>query len=212
MARARCGSAVTRTLLLAAAVLALAARHGLPQERTALLRIRLGKDTTISGVRCAPTGRARAAVFASGRLSSCPLASDTVIAQHPLAAGTWIDLTEDRALRSVWLSRDTELQGHPCKGTGYKGWSTEFYHSGRLRLCYPARETIIDGVPCRGASFRAELFGITQVVFHESGQLRSCSVARDLDRNGIRFRKRDRIELDVQGRAARSQEPPHDER
>ena len=165
--------------------------------------MRLETDTTISGVRCAPTGRAKAAVFASGRLAACPLASDTVIAQHRFEARTWIYLTDAGALRAVWLNRDTELQGHLCKGTGYKGWSTEFHHAGTLKLCYPAREMIIDGVPCRGASFWAELLGITQVEFHEGGQLRSCSVAREIDRDGIHFRKRDRIELDERGRVAK---------
>jgi hypothetical protein len=204
--------AVTKALLLAAAVMALAARGSLSQGRTALLRIKIEKDTTIGGVRCAPTGRARASVFSSGQLESCPLASDTIISDHRFEAGTWIHLTEDGTLRAVWLNHDTDLQGHRCKGTGYKGWSTEFHPSGTLRLCYPAREAIIDGIPCRGASFWAELVGITQVVFHESGQLRSCSVARDIERDGIRFGKRDRIELDVRGRATRIQEPPNNQR
>jgi hypothetical protein len=201
-----------KTLRLAAALLAVAAGHGLPQERTPLLRIQIEKDTTIGGVRCAPTGRARAAIFSSGQLASCPLASDTVISHHRLAARTWVSLTEEGALRAVWLNQDAELQGHLCKGTGYQGWSTEFYHAGTLRLCYLANETIIDGVPCRGASFWAEVFGSTQVVFHENGRLQSCSVALDIDRDGIRFRKRDRIELDASGRVARIQEQPHNGR
>ena len=195
-----------KTLRLAAALLALAAGHALPQEHTSLLRIKIEKDTTISGVHCAPTGRARAAIFSSGQLASCPLASDTVISNHRLAARTWVYLTEEGALRAVWLDHDVVLQGHLCKGTGYQGWSTEFYPAGTLRLCYLTNETTIDGVPCRGASFWAELFGSTQVVFHENGQLQSCSVARDIDRDGIRFQKRDRIELDAAGRVV----PPRD--
>ena len=199
-------------LRLAVTVLALAAGDILSQEPTPLLRMQLAKDTTISGVRCAPTGRARAAIFSSGQLESCPLASDTVISRHRLAAGTWIHLTEDGTLRAVWLNRDTELQGHLCKGTGYKGWSTEFHRTGTLRLCYPPSETIIDGVPCRGASFWAELLGSTQVVFHERGPLRSCSVARDMERDGVRLGKQARIELDTAGRVVRIRKQPHDER
>jgi hypothetical protein len=200
-----------KILLFAAAVVVLAARHGFAQERTSLLRIQIEKDTTISGVRCAPTGRASAALFPSGQLASCPLASDTVISRHRLSAGTWIYLTEDGALRAIWLDADARLQGHLCKGTGYKGWSTEFYHTGTLRLCYLAKETMIDGVPCRGASFWAELFGSTQVVFHEDGHLQSCSLARAIERGGIPFGKRDRIQVDARGRATRMQNPPHNE-
>ena len=203
---------MTNPCLLAVTVLALAPGHGLSQEGTPLLRMQLAKDTTISGVRCAPTGNARAAIFSSGQLESCPVASDTVISRHRLAAGTWVHLTEDGTLRAVWLNRDTELQGHLCKGTGYKGWSTEFHRAGTLRLCYPASDTIIDGVPCRGASFWAELLGSTQVVFHENGRLLSCSVARDIDRDGVRLRKRDRIELDTAGRVVRIRKQPNGER
>ena len=203
---------MNQTLLLALAALAFTARGAPPQEGTAILRMKLERDTTIDGIRCAPTGRAMASVFSRGGLASCPIAQDSMIANHHFAAGTWIYLTEERTLRAVWLNRDTELQGVSCKGAGYKGWSTEFYRSGALKLCYPAREMTVDGVPCRKASFWAELFGSTQAVFHETGHLRSCSLAAPFERPGVRFEKRDRIDIGVDGRVTKIAKPPHDER
>jgi hypothetical protein len=189
---------MSKIAVLAVAVLASLASG--QSQKPPLIRIQISTDTSISGVRCAPTGRAKAELFTSGQLASCPLASDTVISGHRLAAGTWIDLTEDGALRAVWLNHDTVIGELLCKGTGYKGWSTGFHPSGALRVCFLVNDAILDGIPCRGGSFLAELRGTTQVILHENGRLRSCSVARDIERDGVRFGKRDRIELDSSGR------------
>jgi hypothetical protein len=80
----------------------------------------------------------------------------------------------------VWLPHDTVLQGLPCKGTGYKGWSVRFLAGGALASCFLTREHTIDGVPCRAGAFLTELTGSTQVTLHPSGRLRSCRLSRDV--------------------------------
>lgn len=172
------------------------------------IRVRLSKDTVIAGVRCGPTGRAYAVLFADGALNECPLAADTVIAGHAVPRGTWILLDPARTLRSGWLPRDTDLQGIPCKGNGYKSWHVRFRPDGRLQDCFLSREATIDGVPCKSASFLTELTGSTQVSVHPNGRLWSCRVARDVARNGITVPRGERITLTDAGAIVTGPAPP----
>ncbi len=163
-------------------------------------RVRLVNDTVIAGVHCAPTGRAYAVIHVNGSLDECPVANDTVIAGHALPRLTWLRLLDDRTLDGAWLPEDTELQGVQCKGSGYKGWSVRFYHTGQLSSCYPAIEQTIDGVPCRGAAFLTELTGPTQIALHADGRLRSCRLARSIERDGVKYKGGRRITLTPEGR------------
>lgn len=169
------------------------------QTGTAVSHRRLEQSITVSGVDCAATGKAHAGFFADGRLESCPIARDTTIGGHTLPTGTWIYLTQTGVLRRAWLRRDTLLQGHRCKGTGYKGWSVEFHPSARLSMCYLASEQLVDGVPCRAGSFWGEVTGGVKTWFHENGKLRSCSLASAHTHTGARYEARTRIELDPSG-------------
>jgi hypothetical protein len=162
-------------------------------------RIRISRDTVVTGVRCASTGKAYAELYANGGLVECPIAADTVIAGHALPRGTWIRLHEDRGLDGAWLPRDTELQGLPCKGTGYKGWAVRFHADGRLSLCYLSREATIDGIPCRAGKFTTELTGSTQVQLHPNGRLRACRLADAVTRRGVTLRRGVRIVLSPTG-------------
>jgi hypothetical protein len=162
-------------------------------------RIRLSRDTVVASVHCGPTGRAYAELYDNGGLVECPLAADSVIEGHALPKGTWIRLLQHRALDGAWLPRDTELQGLPCKGTGYKGWSVRFHADGKLALCFLARETTIDGIPCRAGSFRVELSGSTGVALHPNGRLSTCRLSRDVTRDGMTVRRGKHIHLTPAG-------------
>lgn len=187
-------------LLFAVAPLSLA-RRVLAQTGESV-RVRLRADTVISGVRCAPTGRAYAVIHPNGSLDECPLAADTVIGGHALPRGTWLRLREDRSLDGVWLPHDVELQRVPCKGTGYKGWSVRFAADVRLASCYLAHDAVIDSVPCRGAAFLTELRGSSQVTLYANGRLASCRAARSFSLNGRQYRVGDRIVLDDKDESA----------
>jgi hypothetical protein len=154
---------------------------------------------TVDGVSCAPTGRTSAGIFASGRLHACPVARDTTIEGQRFPAGTWIYLTEDRSLWRAWLIRDTDLSRVRCKGTGFQGWSVEFHPGGMLAMCYLAGEQTLDGVPCREGSFWGEVTGGVKVHFHPNGRLRTCQLARAHTQGGVKYGRRDRIELDTAG-------------
>lgn len=157
-------------------------------------RIKFLKDTLIGTVHCAPTGKAYAVIHPNGIIDECPLARDTVIDGHALPRGTWIQLNPDAMLVSAWLPRDTELQGVPCKGSGYKGWSVRFHADGQLALCFLSRDADIDGVPCLGGTFWRELRGSTGVSLQANGRLRSCRLSRSATVDGKPYPKGARIE------------------
>jgi hypothetical protein len=167
----------------------------LPAQEDSIVRRRLDLPETVSGVRCDRTGRAYAEFFQSGALRSCPLASDTTIQGHAFVAGSWITIDQRGRLTHAWLSRDTQLGGHLCHGTGYKGFSVEFRDDGTLRLCYLARDTIIHGVPCIHGSFWTEILGgsRTAVTFWPDGSLAACQLSRDARISGVTYRKRTRV-------------------
>lgn len=191
-----------RRLTIALVLLASSAgeRAPLPAQPASTVRVRFAHDTVVAGVSCGPTGRAYAVLFTDGRLEECPLAVDTVIAGHLLPHGTWILLDRSGRLASGWLAQDTDLQGIPCRGRGYKTWHMRFHPDGHLATCFLSQETTIDGVPCRAGSFWAELWGTTQVQLHPTGHLRSCRVAREVQREGTTIASGRRITLSDAGR------------
>lgn len=162
------------------------------------LRIRLGSDTTIAGIRCMPTGRASAVIYPNGRLDECPIAVDTVMAGHQFPRGTWIRLSEEGVLKAVWLPEPLTVQGLPCRGTGYKGWAVTFHPNGRLSLCFLDDPAVIDGVPCAAATFLREMTGNSGVVLRDDGRLQSCRLSRDYEYNGVTYRKGKRITVSPQ--------------
>jgi hypothetical protein len=188
-----------RWVLLGSAVLAFSLAVPSLTLAQEVAREQLERDTIVSGIHCQGTKRS-AGFHPSGALESCALASDTEFFGHRFMAGTWVYLTELGELTSAWLIRDTELQGHICKGSGYGGWSVAFHRSGPLRICYLAQQQVIQGVPCRRGSLWGEIRGGVSVHFHETGALESCSAARRFTLDGVTFKNRQRVRLDRSGR------------
>jgi hypothetical protein len=162
----------------------------------------LTDTVVIDGITCAPTGKALAEFYPSGRLAWCPIARDAVLFGHALPAMTWIGLTAEGLPSRAWLPSDTKLSGHLCHGTGYKGYSVEFHPTGALRRCFLAADTEIEGVPCIRGSFWTEIRGGSKsaVSFRENGTLAQCQASRAFTRNGIQVRKWQTAALDVGGR------------
>jgi len=132
---------------------------------------------------------------------SCPLASDSTIGPHRFFAGTWVTFDEAGRLRAAWLIRDTELAGHVCKGTGYKGFSVRFRADESLEHCFLAHDAEIDGVPCLHGSFYTELRGRgrSMATFHPDGNLSGCQLSRDFVRHGKHYRKWQRVTRRLDG-------------
>lgn len=126
-----------------------------------------------------------------------------MIERHAFPKGTWIRLHQDRGLDGAWLPRDTELQGLPCKGTGYKGWSVRFHARGALAVCFLSRDATIDGVSCMSGSFARELRGSTQVTLYPSGRLKSCRLAAPVTRDGVSLKRGARIHVTESGAVVR---------
>lgn len=152
---------------------------------------KLTAPTVIDGVSCDRTDGKHAEFHPSGRLLGCPLAGDTVIAGHRFPAGTWIYLTDSAALSGAWLSSDTVLDGHLCRGKGYEKWRVSFHPGGHLASCYLAANATIEGIPCiRGTVWTEIRGGIKSVVsFHDNGRLRQCQASRAFVRDGVRIGK-----------------------
>lgn len=166
-----------------------------------IIRVRLGADTTIGGIRCAKTNRAYAEIYPSGALRSCPLPRDTTVSGYPLNARTWIVLDTVGVLRFAWLNGDWRLSGHECRGAGYKGYVVHFRRTGELELCYLARHEDLNGIPCVKGTFWTELWGggKSAVAFHRDGSLAECQLLRDVTWRGTRFQKWDRVARDADG-------------
>lgn len=156
-------------------------------------RRKLVEQTVVDGITCGPTGRASAEFHASGRLSECPLASDTTIAAHRFFADTWLRFDDTGLLFAAWLSRDSDLDGHSCRGDGYKAYTVEFHPNGRLKLCYFRVDTVIEGIPCIHGSFWTEVRGggRSKVWFSTDGALARCQVARAFTANGQSYARWD---------------------
>jgi hypothetical protein len=132
-------------------------------------------------------------------LTERKLDRDTTIAGHRFTSPTWIYLDASGAMRRAWLQRDTELQGHVCKGTGYKGWSLDFHENGALAMCYLAGDQEVEGVPCRGGSFWGDVTVGVKTLYHENGRLQSCVLTKKFEKAGVTFSRNARIEFDAAG-------------
>ena len=125
----------------------------------------------------------------------------------PLAAvtiprGTWIKQDEHGTITVCAFPEPIEIQGHRCRGTGGpKGVQTAFYPSGALKLFFPVRDVVVDRVPCRASLING------WIELHENGRLKSCLLDEDLERDGRRVRRGNRVEFTEDGRLATAREP-----
>lgn len=163
-----------------------------PAPATALERRELERDSVIQGVPCARVRRVPIEIYrASKRLAGCALSTSFTEAGHRFTRGTWLDRNETGMLWGAWLESNTVLDGHRCRGDGYKSWSTRFYPSGRLASCYLAQDTTIAGAPCMAGSFWREVRGgsRTTLYLYGDGQLKRCQASRSTQ-EGMRAVKR----------------------
>ena len=161
-----------------------------PVHSDSLVRRVLPADIVIDGVPCART-RAPAEFHLNERLAGCGLSREHAVGSHRFGKGTWLDFNDRGILWGAWLEDDTMLDGHRCRGGGYKGWSVRFHPNGRLAGCYLRMDTVVEGVPCMAGSFLREVRGggKTAVKFDEEGRLSSCQAARDTVLQGRVIRK-----------------------
>jgi hypothetical protein len=120
------------------------------------------------------------------------------VGRHHFTTGTWLDFNAAGVLWGAWLDRYTTLDGHRCRGEGYKAWSVRFHPSGALSGCYLAADTVESGVPCMRGTFLRELRGRgkTALQLYPDGRFKRCMAARDTTVDGRRINKWQLVERD----------------
>ena len=173
---------------------------GQPHERWKWYQ--LEKVETIDSFSCDPGGLV--SFHENGRLNRFALAESSSVTGQPLPRETLIALSPEGTLDSCFLPRDSEIQGHMCKGQS-DNWMTAFHPNGKLKNCSLAHDEIIQGVPCGEATFLGKMFGgkNARIQFHDNGQLAGCMLAGEITIQSVTFKKGDRLQLDREGKVVR---------
>ena len=164
---------------------------GLAGETPANHRMKLQEPREIQGYPCA---KGYAWFYSNGNLQRCTVSRDITFAEARVPAQSIISMQADGKPNSVSLFHDSEVAGYTCRGGGLLGpsesWTTAFFPTGKLKLCWLASDQIIQGVPCMHASFMGDVFGGSAgTYFYESGKLKSCKLSKDygIQHRGQRF-------------------------
>jgi hypothetical protein len=141
----------------------------------------LDQATTIQGYPCA---KGNAWFYADDRLNRCTITRDMAFGEAWIPAGSIIQLQQDGSPQYALMSHDTPVLGMRCAGGGLlgpgEGSVTEFYPSGKFKLCFLAGDQIVQAVPCASGGFWRAMFGHeAPVEFREDGKLKSCGLAVD---------------------------------
>ncbi len=128
---------------------------------------------------------------ANGAIDNLELARDCAVQNHAFPAETRLFFDEQGRLAHAWLSRETEVDGHLCRGK----WKidTAFHPNGRVKAFFPPEDLELDGVWCEASVF-------DPVYLHENGKLQACKLARDAVVDGRKFEAGRKIALDAAGR------------
>jgi hypothetical protein len=159
----------------------------LRHENGRMQRAELVAPTEIGGFPC----RSWVWWYEDGALDNFALATDFEVQGHALPADTRVFLDREGRLAHAWLSRETLVDGRPCRGR----WKidTAFHPNGRVRAFFPPETLAIDGVSCAASVFHP-------VYLHPDGHLRQCRLAADVTLDGRRFQRGRTIVLDETGR------------
>jgi hypothetical protein len=161
----------------------------LRHESGALQRARLVEPTEVAGWPC----QSWIWWHADGSLDNFELAREFTVASYQLPAGTRVFLDREGRLAHAWLSRDTLLDGHTCRGR-FK-IDTAFHPNGRVKAFFPPDDVEIDGVLCKASVFHP-------VYLHATGRLQQCKLARDAAVDGVSIEAGSTLRLDEHGRVA----------
>lgn len=122
---------------------------------------------------------------------ACSAPVENGISTFPV--GTWIQRKPKGTIFNIALPQNTEIQGFLCKGTGGpKGVQVGFYPSGRIRCFFAPKDVEINGIPCKGSVFHI-------IHLHENGQLKSCTLSRDIRIDGVNRSKGEKLHFDTEG-------------
>lgn len=109
----------------------------------------------------------------------------------PSQSTVFMSQTEPHYIKHIWLSKNTEIQGHKCRGKGKI--STSFYPNGSIKSMYIDSDRYIQNHPCKGGLF-------TNIMFFSDGQLKSYTLSKDTFYQNTTIEKNSRILLDRKGK------------
>lgn len=162
------------------------------EKKTGIVIGRLDTPTVIAG---RPCKEGWVHLYQNGVPAGFTAAEDIKLERFTIPAETWVIQGEAGTVKVCAFPRDTEIQGHLCRGSGGpKGIHAAFYPSGALRQYYLRHDTRIHGVPC--------MSGLTNqsIELHENGRLKACRLSEDFTVDGRVYAKGKRIEFDPAGR------------
>ncbi len=101
------------------------------------------------------------------------------LGRFTIPADTWVFQDENGVVTVCAFPRDTEVQGHLCRGSGGStGVQAAFFPSGSLKEYFLRHDTRIQGIPCRGGLVNQS------IKLHENGRLKECVLSEELVRDG----------------------------
>lgn len=131
--------------------------------------------------------------YDDGRIDNIELSRDLAVQGHALPVGTRVFFDREGRLAHAWLSKDTVIDGHLCRGS--MKIDTAFHSNGGVKAFFPRESTQIDGVPCTASLFHP-------IYLHPDGKLRQCKLAGDVVLAGRVYEKGTTLSLDATGQPA----------
>ena len=151
----------------------------------------LAEDTLIQDYPCR---KGVVFFYDNGNLSTFQFSKPFEFSDFVVPEKTWGMVDREGDIYICFFSRDTEVQGYPCRGSimGREGIQTSFHKNGKLNCFFPRKDVEIDGILCKGSVFH--LTGL-----HDNGKLRNCTLAKTIIINGKEYQKGAKITLDIKG-------------
>lgn len=148
-------------------------------------------ETVVGGRACSPGWLH---LHPDGTPAAFTAAHDIVLARVTIPAGSWVMQNPEGVITVCAFPRDTEVQGHRCRGTGGpKGVQTAFHPDGALKNFFPVTAETIDGVSCAPGLVRGA------IELHANGRLKSCLLGAPWIHAGRKLAKGTRITLTTDG-------------
>ena len=113
-------------------------------------------------------------------------------------AKTMVFFNPDSTIRYCFLSKNTEMDGLVCRGSGHN-WMTCFYPNGRLKLVWLAEDATIEGIQVRKATWWRAVWQQAQTAFHPNGELKTAWLAEDQTIQGELRKKGSMVMFDDRG-------------
>ena len=157
------------------------------------LVIGLLKEDTLIGER--PCQRGWVHLRPNGVPVGFTASRDIDLERFKIPAETWVCQNEEGVVTVCAFPRDTEVQGHWCRGSGgSEGVQTAFYPNGSLKQYFLRHDTRIQDIPCKAGLFNES------IELHENGRLKICVLADELARDGRTYPRGARLRFDPDGR------------